>query len=197
MNRLSGSLHNWIVPVDSDPIRNGVVTFENGLIVSIEGDVRSQPNEIDLGDAVILPGLINAHTHLEFSNLDQPLGYGGIPFTDWIWLVVQHRIGETNHADAAGMKALAIQQGIIESRQSGVCHVGEIATGPFSNFSYSKDVLPQATVFLELLGRDDRHLEEKLAHARIGVNALRHSTLRRVKPTCELLGEPKNVGRSD
>ena len=79
-----------VFPVDRPPIENGVVTIEGRRIV----DVGTQPSGgeiIDLGSAALLPGLVNAHTHLEFSDLKQPLGTAGMPFVDWIRLVIAER----------------------------------------------------------------------------------------------------------
>ena len=71
---------NWILPVASPPIQNGAIAVEQNRIVSIgERDVivnshPSSPVE-NYPTSTIIPGLINAHTHLEFSNLQQPLGH--------------------------------------------------------------------------------------------------------------------------
>jgi cytosine/adenosine deaminase-related metal-dependent hydrolase len=67
----------WIVPVIAPPIRNGWIAIQDDRIVAVgeQGDrpagldaARPAPFvERDLGDVAILPGLINAHTHLELS----------------------------------------------------------------------------------------------------------------------------------
>ena len=62
----------WILPIAAAPIRGGLVTVDRGRIVGVssgdEPPLRSREIEtIDLGDVAVLPGLVNAHTHLELS----------------------------------------------------------------------------------------------------------------------------------
>ncbi len=62
----------WIAPMDRAPIENGAVAFDAGriLFAGTWPDVRAAFGDDcveELGDAIILPGLINAHTHLELS----------------------------------------------------------------------------------------------------------------------------------
>jgi cytosine/adenosine deaminase-related metal-dependent hydrolase len=104
---------------------------------------------VDLGDGTIVPGFVNAHTHLEFSELEQPIGEKGIEFTQWIRLVVAQR-GAVN--DSLG-KAKAIQRGLTESMESGTSAIGEIATLPFESTHYSNSDGLLKVVFLEQLGR--------------------------------------------
>src|SRR3954470_24640797 len=73
----------WVVPVDQPPIEGGVVTIASGRIVAI-GRNDSGPPPRELGDVALLPGFVNAHTHLEFSLLEKPLGQAGMAFPDWI-----------------------------------------------------------------------------------------------------------------
>ena len=81
--------------MDRPPIANGaVVVNENEILAVLPfSDARDfisagQKNVVDWGEGAIIPGLVNAHTHLEFSDLTNPLGEPGINFTDWIRLIV-------------------------------------------------------------------------------------------------------------
>ena len=75
----------WVVPIDRTPIRNGVVRVNGGRIVAVgESGIRDQGSGIrDLGNVALMPGLVNAHTHLELSWMR-----GRVPpaarFTDWV-----------------------------------------------------------------------------------------------------------------
>lgn len=61
----------WILPIATPPIRGGWVALERGRVTAV-GTPGSEPaaaqgETIDLGGVAILPGLVNAHTHLELS----------------------------------------------------------------------------------------------------------------------------------
>jgi cytosine/adenosine deaminase-related metal-dependent hydrolase len=77
----------------------------------------------DLGDVVLLPGLVNAHTHLEFGGLTSPLGEPGMSLPAWIRLVIAERTRGDRDA------AREIDAGLRESVAAGVTTIGEIAAG--------------------------------------------------------------------
>ena len=76
-----------VVTMHGAPIENGAVAVSGNLIVDVgrfdDVKTRNAGNAIDLGEQVLLPGLINAHCHLDYTCLR-----GKIPpqksFTDWI-----------------------------------------------------------------------------------------------------------------
>jgi 5-methylthioadenosine/S-adenosylhomocysteine deaminase len=60
----------WVVPVTSPPIPNGTVVEDRGTIVYVGAPAGAPPgSDADLGDVLLLPGLVNAHTHLELTGL--------------------------------------------------------------------------------------------------------------------------------
>ena len=115
-----------VFPVDGPPIERGVVTIDDGRIVEVRTHAR-QANVIDLASVALLPGLVNAHTHLEFSHLRQPLGEPGMVLPNWIRLVIAER-GRSG-ADAR----IAIGTGLAESANCGVTTLGDIASGRTDN----------------------------------------------------------------
>lgn len=141
MSRLSLRAR-WIVPVDGPPIENGVVTIVGERIDNLE--IVASNDTIDLGDVVLLPGLVNAHTHLEFSDCEKPLGKRGTPLPDWIRQVIgtRHRTDRDPTA--------AIQQGLAESLRCGVTTIGEISTSAPSG--YAEFCGSQLVLFQEVIG---------------------------------------------
>ena len=139
-------------------IENGWLLVEAGRIRAIGRGRPAQAGParqvIDLGNAIILPGLVNAHTHLEFSALTAPLdAAGGLP--GWIRRIVALRRGraEGSAQDSAGDVAAAIRAGCAESAAAGVTAIGEIATdfGPEAIAAYAA-AGPRLRVFREALG---------------------------------------------
>ena len=144
----------WVCPIDRRPIRDGIVDVEDGRIVGIRepGTGHRAPEVRDLGSVAILPGLINAHTHLELSWLR-----GRVPpalkFTDWVKTLFAIR-GRPDGGMSAKQIA-PIHEAISEARASGTVAVGDIsnslaAVGPMREADLG------GVVFHELLGFKER-----------------------------------------
>ncbi len=132
----------FVFPVDRPPIEYGVVTFEGERIIAVGREAAGSSAVQDLGTVALLPGLVNAHTHLEFSDLPRPLGKPGMPLVDWIRLVIAER-GRRNNDPINSITA-----GVCESLRHGVTTIGEIATGNVTSAYGDAD----ATLFLEVIG---------------------------------------------
>ena len=87
----------WIVPVGSPPIESGVVTVENGRISFVGTSRENLLPTIDLGESVLLPGLVNAHGHLEHSTLKEKTTTGR-SFTEWVKEVAKKHPEQTTQA---------------------------------------------------------------------------------------------------
>ena len=107
--------------MQSEPLENGWVECQSGHVMAV-GTGPVETEIIELGDVAIMPGLVNAHTHLEFSDLSEPLGDSAADFADWIRAVMQYR-SATEANDTSVMS-----RGLAQSHQGGAAAVGEITT---------------------------------------------------------------------
>lgn len=123
----------WIVPVAAPPLADAWLTIEGGRIVSLGNTPPAGARRVDLGSAMILPGLINAHAHLEFSLLQKPLGELGQPLPEWIRQVIGYR--RSSNID----RRQAVAAGLVESLRHGTILVGEIATVDWQPDWYSTE----------------------------------------------------------
>ena len=115
----------WVLPIDGPPIHGGIVSVRDGRIEAVGRNTsgRAPP---DFEHAALLPGLVNAHTHLEFSDLTKPLGAPGMRLPDWIRQVIAHR------QEQPGRPVDAVVRGLEECANTGTTTVGEIATPGWS-----------------------------------------------------------------
>lgn len=132
----------WVLPISRPPIPGGVVAVNRGAIVSVGADEGSAAD--DLGDVAILPGLVNAHTHLELS-----------------WMRGRVPRNASMAAWAASLMALRrtvsheppepIVDAIAEARRAGTALVGDV-TNTFATYEPLLDSELSAALFRELLG---------------------------------------------
>jgi len=79
---------DWIVPVSGAPLRGGWVAVEQGRIAAVGAGAAA--DAVDLGRVAIMPGLVNAHTHLELSYLRDQVPPAS-QFLSWIRVVMHAR----------------------------------------------------------------------------------------------------------
>ncbi len=105
----------WVLPITQPPIENGTVVESAGIITYV-GPRETAPSgdDTELGDAILLPGLVNAHTHLELTVMRGFLE--DCRFTAWIDKLRQSR----TEALTEDMLLDSARLGIVEGLEAGV-----------------------------------------------------------------------------
>ena len=116
-----------VVTMDGPPIDDGAVAVAGDRIAAVGRfeEIRALGGSvIDLGEVVILPGLINAHCHLDFTSLR-----GGIrpqrSFADWILQINRLR---RDLSDEDFLVSIAL--GFAEARRWGTTTIANIESMP-------------------------------------------------------------------
>jgi 5-methylthioadenosine/S-adenosylhomocysteine deaminase len=148
----------YLLPVSQPPIRDGALVIEGPRILAVGPRVslrRQYPEAAlrDLGEAIILPGLVNVHTHLELSALrgDVPPGHS---FVDWVLNLLQRRRDLSWEAYVAGA-----EEGAAELARSGTTCVGDVTATGASVAGLRSSGL-RAVVYREVIGLHDAGAEQ-------------------------------------
>jgi cytosine/adenosine deaminase-related metal-dependent hydrolase len=141
---------SWVVPVDAPPIAGGRVAVAEGRVqwVGRAGEAGAPEGPVtDLGDGVLMPGLVNAHCHLELSHLagqvDTSRG-----FVHWVEEVVEKRKGVDEKDVRAGAR-----RGISQLESTGTVAVGDVSN-TLKHVDLLENSALQAIIFHELLSWD-------------------------------------------
>ncbi len=135
----------WVFPVEGPPMERGVVTIRGRQILAVEPGGSRTPG-LDLGDAAILPGLVNAHTHLDLGTLGVAMPPAA-NFTDWLSSVIQQRRNLRPDQVLRNIRA-----GLKQSLACGTTLLGDISREGLSWELLAKTTRIRAVVFAELLG---------------------------------------------
>ncbi len=159
----------WILSITDRPIRDGWVLTHDGRVVATGADtaVADADDVVDLGAVAVLPGLVNAHTHLELSYLRGQVPPGG-HFVDWIRGVMAAR---RQRPDPESSEIIdGIDRGIGEALAAGTAVVGDISntlvTIPRLNASPLAGI-----VFNELIRFNEQDPDGLVARARAAIDA--------------------------
>jgi cytosine/adenosine deaminase-related metal-dependent hydrolase len=163
----------WVLPIDAAPLADGEVVIENGMIAAVRPVVTPANERRDFDEAILMPGLVNAHSHLEYTALRGFLE--DVPFFPWI------------RALTAAKAALTAEDWLWSARLGALeCLSGGITTlGDNTDAGVTMRVLAESglrgIVYQELFGIDDREpVAPILARLRAKVDAHRHLASDRV-----------------
>ena len=182
----------WVMIGPGEWLENGAVALKDGRIVQvIKGAAcKGTEKEVDYGEGVLMPALVNAHTHLSLSALAGrlPLGAG---FAAWIQALLLERRGVTEESALQ-----AIHGAVDEIKRTGTGLVGEF--GPHFPVAESIETAGlRAMIWHELLGNDqsmaplpDDNDKIRYAYAGHAPNTTSPSLLARIKDADRQAGKP-------
>ena len=117
-----------VVTMDGAPIENGAVAINGDKIVDVGGfdevKARNSGDVVDLGEQALLPGLINAHCHLDYTCLR-----GKIPpqktFADWIRAIIaeKEKLSPQDYL-------VSINEGFAEAKKCGTTTIANVTAFP-------------------------------------------------------------------
>ena len=147
----------YVMPNSRTIIENGAIAIQGSRIVDIGlyPTIRSSSTSPihDLGEAVLMPGMVNSHTHLDLTNIADSIQR--IPkFTDWIFQIVGKRNPSTIEP--------SVREGVQQSLAGGATTVGDI-DGTGESAQVLKDTPIRKVVFFEVLGFSDERADLGLA----------------------------------
>ena len=106
----------------------GQIEIRAGRIVEVTHRTRERA-DVQLEGYALLPGLVNPHTHLEFSDLRTPLATG-TDFPEWVGRVLAQRRARGSNTEELLKGAISL--GLRESRAAGVAALADIVTPPWT-----------------------------------------------------------------
>ncbi|HKW08920.1 MAG TPA: amidohydrolase family protein [Gemmatimonadaceae bacterium] len=157
----------YVVPIAAPPIRDGVVAVENGRIAFVGPDHDGPSTDVvDLGDVVLLPGLVNAHCHLELTAMR-----GFLEDADFrSWIV---RLTNAKRAVLSPEMLLdAARYGIAEGLRHGVTTYADTCDSGVA-FDAMRECHVRGIMYQEVFGPDPRQCDGALGELREKVERMR------------------------
>jgi cytosine/adenosine deaminase-related metal-dependent hydrolase len=160
---------DWILPIAGEPRRNTWLAVDRGRIVALGRPEDGGGAEVvDLGRTVVLPGLVNAHTHLELSYLRDAVKPAS-RFVEWIHELMARRREFSDPSAPAIVHAA--REGIHEARAAGTALVGDISNTLVTVPLLAEGGMP-GVVFYELLRFNEADPIGRVERARRQLEAL-------------------------
>ncbi len=164
----------WLLPLTSAPILNGALLVVADRIVAV-GDreqlriANPRVARRDFGDAVILPGLINTHSHLELTAMRGFLDSLEGNFPAWLKKLTLARLEQLTPDDLY----ISAAWGACEAARAGVTCLGDSSDAAESTMTALLDIGLRGIVFQESFGPDPKLVPENVEKLREKVGRLR------------------------
>ena len=151
---------HWVLPIISPPIEWGAVAIDGSQIVSVgsreEIVIRWPDARVeDFGEAAILPGLINTHSHLELTVMRGFLEAEEHDFFAWLKKLTIARLAMTDED-----LFVSATCGAIEAARAGITCVGDSSSFATQSMKALQQVGVRGIVFQESFGPDPKLARE-------------------------------------
>jgi cytosine/adenosine deaminase-related metal-dependent hydrolase len=161
----------WVFPVAAEPIRDGAVLVDaDGRIAAVGPHAALPPvpgaRVVELGEAALMPGLVNVHAHPELALFRGALE--DLRFRDWILrLVAAKRTGmlEEDYLTAARWTT-------VEALRAGITTLGATESSA-AGATALREAGMRGVVYREVFGPDPAQRDESMRELREAVDALR------------------------
>jgi aminodeoxyfutalosine deaminase len=140
----------YVFPVERPPIEDGVVVLQQGRIGWV-GPSRERKGDLDLGNVAIIPGLVNAHTHLELASLDATTTTPSAPTAvenEVAWL---RRVVETRRSRSQEVLRQTVGENLAACLNAGTTLIADTTTAGLS-WDLIASTSIRAVIFAELIG---------------------------------------------
>ncbi|MBA2731378.1 MAG: amidohydrolase family protein [Acidobacteria bacterium] len=193
----------WILPDASSLIESGAVAIEASQVIAVgsRDELVSQFPKApvrDFGEAAILPGFVNAHSHLELTAMRGYLECEEADFFSWLRKLTIARLERMTPDDLY----VSAAWGAIEAARAGVTCVGDASDAASTSMRALSDVGLRGIVYQESFGPNPNEahenfdkLREKVAHLReyetdlVNIGISPHAPYSVSAPQLELIAE--------
>ena len=157
----------WVLPVATPPIPDGTVVEHEGRIAYV-GPRAGAPagDDVELGESILLPGLVNAHCHLELTAMRGFLD--GLGFREWVLRLTFARRAVLSDEMLLDAARLGVEEGL----RAGITTFGDTGdTG--AGFSAMLEAGVRGICYREVFGPAPAQCAESLLALRDKVTGMR------------------------
>ncbi|HZG53276.1 MAG TPA: amidohydrolase family protein [Pyrinomonadaceae bacterium] len=164
----------WVLPVTSPTIEGGAVAVAGKFIVGVgaRAELATRFPEAareDFGEAAIIPGLVNCHSHLELTAMRGYLEDVETDFFAWLRKLTIARMTRMTQDDLR----VSATWGALEAARAGVTALGDASSWGDAPMSALRDVGLRGIVYQEAINPDERAADEMLSKLKLDVARLR------------------------
>ncbi len=157
----------WVIPVTRPPLADATVSVSGVRIAYVGPRAAAPPGaDVELGDAVLLPGLINTHTHLELTAMRGLLL--GLDFVTWIRTLTSARAAVLTPDSMRDGARLGIAEGLV----AGITTYADTSASGVV-LQAMRDMGVRGIMFQEVFGAAASQRAESFAALRSAVDAWR------------------------